>query len=261
MLILTALLFFVVAAVFALFGQGGGAIYTPLQVFLGTDFHVAATTSLFLIMVVSASATLVFRRGAKVDVPLVLVLEAMTALGSFAGGLSSTAFSGRALTIGFAGFVTFAALFMVLPIQTEGRSRPDAVGLLRWQRQLGETRYSIHLGVALPASFAAGLASGLLGVGGGLLKVPLMVLLLGIPADIAVGSSAMMIGFTALTGFLGHVVHGHWDWRTSLVLGVVVFLGARLGASFSLSLDKALLKRLFGGFLIVISAAMVVTAL
>lgn len=257
---LTAILagiFLVVAIVFSMLGQGGGALYTPIQVLAGVNFHVAATTSLFLIMVVSASSTLVFRKSKKVDVPLVLVLEAVTASGAFAGGLGSVKFTGSSLSIGFAGFIVFAALFMIFPVRTGQRDGSAKGGPFRWRRTLDDQQYSVNLAIALPASFAAGLASGLLGVGGGLLKVPLMVLLLGIPMDVAVGSSALMVGITATTGFAGHVVHGHWDWRVSLILAVAVFVGAQIGARFSLKINKKTLKRAFGWFLVAIAAIMV----
>ncbi len=92
-----------------------------------------------------------------------------------------------------------------------------------WYRQFNQQHYSVNLLLALPVSFAAGLNSGLVGVGGGILKVPLMVLLLlGIPMDIAVGSSAFMVGLTAAGGFAGHLTAGHWDWKTSLMLGIAV---------------------------------------
>ena len=110
---------------------------------------------------------------------------------------------------------------------------------------------------ALPVSFVDGLASGLVGVGGGILKVPLMVLLLGIPMDIAVGSSAFMVGLTAAGGFAGHVASGHWDWKTSLVLAVAVFIGGQIGARKSLGIDKKKMKKVFGWFLMGIAVVMV----
>ena len=85
---LLAGIFLVVAIIFAMLGQGGGALYTPIQVLSGIPFHEAATTSLFLIMVVSASSTLVFRKNKRVDIPLVIVFEAVTATGAFVGGLT-----------------------------------------------------------------------------------------------------------------------------------------------------------------------------
>ena len=257
MTVLLAGIFLIVAIIFAMLGQGGGALYTPIQVLSGIPFHEAATTSLFLIMVVSASSTMVFRKSKRVDVPLVLVLEAITATGAFAGGLTSVRFSGPQLSIGFAAFIVFAALFMIFPVRTDRAGGRVRSGFPYWKRALGDDRYTVNLAIALPASFAAGLASGLLGVGGGLVKVPLMVLLLGIPMDIAVGSSALMIGVTASTGFAGHVMNGHWDWRMSLALAVAVFVGAQIGARFSLKINKETLKRVFGWFLVAIAAIMV----
>jgi uncharacterized membrane protein YfcA len=126
----------------------------------------------------------------------------------------------------------------------------------RWRRVLDEQPYSVHLGLALPVSFLAGLASGMVGVGGGILKVPMMVLLFGVPIDIAVGSSAMMVGLTAAAGFVGHATSGHWDWRTSLALAVAVILGGQLGSRMSIRMDKAVLKRRLGWFLLAVAAAM-----
>ena len=83
------LLFFLVfvAAIFAsMVGQGGGIFYTPIQVWLGVGFHQAATTSLFLIMVLSLSASLNFRKAHEIDWGLVAVLELPTTLGAWLGG-------------------------------------------------------------------------------------------------------------------------------------------------------------------------------
>jgi len=254
---LLAAVFLVVSTVFAMLGQGGGALYTPIQVLTGIPFHEAATTSLLLIMVVSASSTIVFRKNKRVDVPLVLVLELITATGAFVGGLTSVKFSGSQLSLGFAAFIVFAALFMIFPVKSDRVIQRDKSGFFYWKRAFGNDRYVVNLAIALPASFAAGLASGLLGVGGGLIKVPLMVLLLGIPMDIAIGSSALMIGVTATTGFAGHVANGHWDWKLSIVLAIAVFVGAQVGARFSLKINKKTLKRLFGWFLVFVATVLV----
>ena len=249
-----------VATGFSMLGQGGGALYTPIQVLFGIEFHQAATTSLFLIMMTSLSATLVFRKARRVDWPLALGLESVTALGALVGGLTSGGFSGVVLSQVFAGVVGFAALFMVRDFRGASGAPHPVAGPFRWQRRLGAQRYSIDLRIALPASFAAGLASGLVGVGGGILKVPLMVLLLGIPMQVAVGSSAFMVGLTAAGGFAGHVVSGHWDWKTSAILAVAVVIGAQLGARASIGVDPDKLKKAFGGFLLAVAALMAARA-
>ncbi|BCX89684.1 conserved hypothetical protein [Methylomarinovum tepidoasis] len=255
-LLLWCLLFFV-AIFFSMLGQGGGTLYTPIQVLFGIDFHVAATTSLFLIMVTSLSATLVYRRANKVDWPLALVLESVTTLGGFVGGVGSAWFSGRVLSWLFAGVVAFAAVFMIRQWQPRPRpvSRPK---WYLWRRRYDGHVFAVNLLLALPVSFLAGMVSGMVGVGGGIMKVPLMVLLLGIPMDIAVGTSALMVGVTAAGGFAGHLVAGHWDWHLSLMLALAVFLGGQIGARRALKLDRVRMKRLFGWFLLAIAVVMVV---
>jgi uncharacterized protein len=261
LLVLLTVAFLIVAIVFAMLGQGGGALYTPIQVLSGISFQEAATTSLFLIMVVSVSSTLVFRKNKRVDTPLVIALESVTATGAFFGGLNSISFTGAQLSMGFAAFIVFAAVFMILPINTDRAGHERKIGFPHWQRQLGQRHYTVNIAIALPASFAAGLASGLLGVGGGLIKVPLMVLLLNIPMDIAIGSSALMVGITATTGFAGHAINGHWNWQLSLMFAVAVFVGAQIGARFSLNVNEKTLKKAFGYFLVAIAGIMVLKGL
>ncbi len=103
------------------------------------------------------------------------------------------------------------------------------------------------------------MAAGLLGTGGGTTKVPLMVLLCGIPMKIAVGTSCFMVGITALFGFWGHSFAGHFEPKISLILALVVFTGAQLGSRISIKVDKILLRRIYATFLFIISAWMMVS--
>ncbi len=260
MLTILAAGMFVVALVFSMLGQGGGVLYTPIQVWSGIDFHIAATTSLFLIMVTSLSATTVYRKAKRVDWPLAIVLETVSVLGGLTGGLASERFSGPILMVLLAGVITLAAVFMVRDFDRD-RDRPRPNSFCGWRRRLGEEEYCVNLLRALPISFVAGTVSGLVGVGGGILKVPMMVLLFGIPMEFAVGSSAFMVGLTAAGGFAGHVASGHWDWRASLILAVAVFVGGQIGARVSIGVDRKKIKKGFGWFLFAIATLMCAKAL
>ena len=101
----------------------------------------------------------------------------------------------------------------------------------------------------------------MVGVGGGIIKVPILVLLLGVPMEIAVGSSALMVGVTAGGGFAGHVLRGHWNWKLSLVLAAAAFVGGQIGSRLTVKVPGRRLKVGFGWFLIVIAATMVIRAL
>ena len=133
------------------------------------------------------------------------------------------------------------------------RDVSQAGRIFSWSRSQNDHSYSTNLAIALPISFIAGSVSGLLGVGGGLSQIPMMVLLFGVPIDIAVGSSTFMIGFTAMGGFFGHLVQGHWDWKTSLILAAGVFIGAQIGSRISIGLDKNKLRRTFRILLFVVA--------
>jgi len=253
---LLTVIIFLIAIIFSMLGQGGGTLYTPVQVLFGIDFHTAATSSLFLIMVASLSATLVFRKAKKIDWSLAVVLETVTTLGAFIGGFISGNISGQNLSWFFSALVAFAAIFMIHEFKPQSNPLPNHKYWFHWSRQFNQQHYAVNLLLALPVSFFAGLSSGLVGVGGGILKVPLMVLLLGIPMDIAVGSSALMVGLTATGGFAGHLAAGHWDWKTSLILGIAVFIGGQIGARKALTIDKKKMKKLFGWFLLGIALLM-----
>jgi uncharacterized membrane protein YfcA len=245
------------ALVSSMLGQGGGSLYTPLQVWLGIPFHRAAATSLFLIIVTSFSASLVFSKAKKIDWSLAIALESVTAAGAFAGGLESDRFSAATLTIVFAVVIGLAGIFMMRPMKQRTASPVRAGGFFAWRRTTGGKTYFVNMAFALPASFLAGVISGMIGVGGGLIKVPLMVLVLGVPMDIAVGSSALMVGLTAGGGFTGHLLRGHWDWRLSLVLAAAVFLGGQIGSRITVKLDESKLQKGLGWFLLVLAATMV----
>jgi uncharacterized membrane protein YfcA len=101
------------------------------------------------------------------------------------------------------------------------------------------------------AVFAVALVFSMLG------QVPVMVLLLGVPMEVAVGSSAVMVGLTASGGFAGHLLRGHWNWELSLILAVAAFIGGQMGSRVTVGLDRRSLKAGFGWFLIVVAATMV----
>jgi uncharacterized protein len=249
---------FVIASVFSALGVGGGVLYTPAQLFFGIEFHAAATTSLFLIMITSLSATIVFSKAATVDWPLAMTLESSTTLGAFLGGLFSGHFSARFLIYLFSGVLAIAAFFMMKHFEIRNRCGDGPSGFFRWRRAIGSQTYCLNLGLALPIAFVAGMISGLIGVSGGILKVPMLVLLFGVPMNIAVGSSAFMVGLTASGGFLGHLAAGHFHWKMALALVPGVFLGAQIGARASVKTDKTKMKRFFGYMLAALALFLII---
>jgi len=253
------IVFLAVAAAFSALGQGGGAFYVPLLLAWGVPFHQAAAVSQTVILAVSLSSMVVFHRAGFLDWKLVALVEPATNLGAVTGGYLSQYLSAEAGKIVFAGVILAGAFFMLRPVTA--RVAPPKRGRAYWVRTLNHESYSVNWVATLPLMAVAGFVAGMLGVGGGLLKVPLMVLACQIPMKVAVGSSALMVGFTALTGLLGHGLAGHFDLRLAVPMAVAGFIGAQLGSRISLSVDKRHLKRAFGVLLLGIASWMVVSVL
>lgn len=105
--------------------------------------------------------------------------------------------------------------------------------------------------IAAVIGLVSGLASGLFGVGGGIVMVPAMVYLLGTKMHTAVGTSLVVIIPTAIAGALKHRDLHHVDWRLAVSLIPMAVIGGFVGAALTKSVPAETLKKMFGGFMIV----------
>ena len=105
------------------------------------------------------------------------------------------------------------------------------------------------IGIAL-VGIAGGFASSLLGIGGGILFVPLLVLLLSMNLHLAIGTSLAAIIPTAVVGTFRHFSQGQVDWKIAGMLAVFAMAGAWIGAGISLQLDPLILRRVFALLLV-----------
>ena len=100
--------------------------------------------------------------------------------------------------------------------------------------------------------FVSGIASGLFGVGGGIVIVPAMVLLLKLDPKIAIGTSLAVIVPTALVGVWKHYHLGNLNWQVGLSLMPTALIGGYLGARLTEVIASADLKRIFGGLIVLV---------
>jgi uncharacterized protein len=105
---------------------------------------------------------------------------------------------------------------------------------------------------------AAGFVGGLFGVGGGVVMVPAMIFILKLETKLAVGTSMMIVIFTAITATAKHAMNGNVDWKTALPFIPAAVVGGYLGAMMVQHVPGDQLKRWFGGFLLVIGLKMLV---
>jgi len=216
----------------SMLGLGGGVFLVPLLTLaLGVPIRVAIAASLISVMATAvASASVNLDRG-LVNMRLGLLLEVATASGALLGGLVAAHLTQRQLFIIFA--VTMASMGLVMALRSGRRNvivdLSADVGALGGRLQEGEAVYAYRvrrLPIGMFASLVAGAVSGLLGLGGGIVKVPILNTFCGIPIRVAAATSTFMIGITtAASAFLyygrGEVV---------LPLTAAVALGALPGS-------------------------------
>jgi uncharacterized protein len=236
---------FLVSLLAGLFGVGGGVLLVPLLVLvLRIPQHVAHATSLVGVMFAAASGGLRFAIGDAVAWPGAFALIAGGVLGAQVGARFLPRLTARGLRRLFAvALLAVAARFLLGGV---GEDAAHAVVTF-------DTGTLVAHGAV---GLAIGIASAVLGVGGGVLLVPALVLAFGYDQHLAEGTSLIVVLPTALSGAIAHSRRGYTDWSLGAWLGVTGLVGGAVGASVALGLDPALLARLFGGLLAVIAGLM-----
>ncbi len=244
-LLILAVVFFVVSTVFSMIGMGGGILYAPILLFAGFSIKQAPAVSLILILAGSSAALFTFWRNKKVDWKLALVIDPPTDVMALAGGYFSDLIPEIILKALLVGVLIIAGTLILRKQTNMGASISDNKPWY-WRRNFNGVTYTVNLPLVLTATALVGILSGMLGITGGVIKLPIMVLLCGVPMDIAVATSTVMVAVTALSGLVGHAMSRQVSWHVGLILAVAAVLGGFLGSKVSLKTDKAVLKKWFG---------------
>jgi uncharacterized membrane protein YfcA len=221
----------------ALLGLGGGVFLVPfLSLFVGLPFRQAAAIGLMTVIATSSVVSAQRAHDGVINIRLGIVLEIATTLGGVAGGLTALSLSQRTLSILFG--VVALGIAAVMFRQIDRRtSLPDTPRVTGW---LGGQYYSPDHGavvsyqvkrlpVALGMSFLAGNVSGLLGIGGGILKVPTLNAWCGVPLRVAAATSSLMLGVTAVASAPIYYAAGEVIPELAAAAVVGVMLGSRGG--------------------------------
>jgi uncharacterized membrane protein YfcA len=251
----------------SLLGLGGGVFLVPLLTLaMGLPIRSAIAASLVSVIATgSASATVNLNRG-LVNMRLGLTLEVATTLGGLAGGVTSSLLTQRQLFAAFGATLGVMGLIMmsragrrnVIPA---GEAEPGLFGGRLEEKGTPYVYRLKRLPVALLASLVAGAISGLLGLGGGIVKVPALSAFCGIPIRVATATSTFMIGVTAAAS--AFLYFGRGDVSLPLTAAVVVgtLPGSLLGAHLSDQVHARSLKILMALVLLLVAVRMLLGAL
>jgi len=248
----------------ALLGLGGGVFLVPfLNLVLGFPFSAAAAIS--LTTVIATSSTVSAGRAGKqlINMKLGMLLEVATAAGSFLGGVTAQ-FVSQSLLQRLFGFVAVIVAVIMLSrlrhrnVILDPAADPGVLGGRYHEAESGCTvSYRVkRLPLAIVASFVAGNVSSLLGIGGGIIKVPVLNAWCGIPLRAAAATSAFMIGVTATAGATIYYGHGQLVPALAAAACLGVQLGSWGGMKFGAAASAKWLKILMAAVLVIVSAMM-----
>jgi uncharacterized membrane protein YfcA len=241
--LVAALLVLSVSIIMTMTGRGGGNFYVPILIICGLPMLQAATTSQFILLVTSLTATLLFAKNRRIDWKLALVIDPPTDVMALFGGYYAHLVPIGMLKIIFSALLVLAGIFMLRPVK--GREIKETKRLGFWHRKFGDDEYTVNLWLTMPITAAAGVVAGMTGISCGAFKVPLMALVCGVPMQVAVGTSAAMVATTALMGLVGHAAAGDFTMALAVPVGIAAVAGGIAGASVSLKTKAETLKKVF----------------
>lgn len=215
-------------------GIGGAAVATPLVRLLGLSPYLAVGTPVPMIFPSTITGSLTYLRAGLVDKKAVLWTSPPAAAAAFGGAMSTRAVDGSVLMLFCAAVLLFLSL-RLLPRSGEQEGNDPAPS------GTGRTFSSPIAFVVLGA--VTGFLSGLLGVGGGFLMVPVFIKVFGLPTKQALGTSLAVIALTVLPNVVGHSLARNIDWTVALLLCLSVVPGARLGAILAIKARERTLRR------------------
>jgi uncharacterized membrane protein YfcA len=233
----------------SLLGLGGGVLIVPgLTLLFGLPIKTAIATSVVAVVANSLAGSVVYVRKGFTHIKLAMVMEVTTTLGAVAGGLVAVWVSGRWLY----GIFALVSVYMVLAMRRPPASETacHSEGILRAEFVDPASGQNVHYGVqrvpsGLLASTFAGVLASLLGIGGGVVKVPIMCQLMGVPIKAATATSTFMIGITTATAAI--VYYGHGFVVPALVIPVALgaVAGAQVGSRLGSRAKSSVLRVLF----------------
>ena len=259
----------VAAILGSMLGLGGGVFLVPIfTLFFGIDPKIAIAASAVSVITNSVVGSTVHLRNGFTNIHLAMLLGVTTVIGAIAGALLAIVANASVLNFIFGIVLLAAAISMLVrrqkPVPNTPPDAPDPY-LLRGtftDRATGKVVSYVpkRVNAGLGASTFAGVLSGLLGVGGGVIQVPMMNLLMQVPVKAAAGTSAFLVGITAVATATVFYADGKVDATVVVPAMIGIFLGSKIGSNLTSRVKTADLVLLFVAIMVYLSVSMILKA-
>jgi uncharacterized membrane protein YfcA len=225
-----------IGAVLGFVGAGGAMLSVPILMYgFGFDAKIATTAALAIVFLAALSGAIPKARKGQILYRDAIVIVALGLVTNFGFATIADDLSDSFIATGFAAVLILAGLSM-----------------LRNPKFSEHTRMPIPVLVAI--SLVIGSITGLFGIGGGFLAIPVLVLFFGTPPAIAAGTSLLIIALNSLISFLGH--HALWarvEWHIPIFIGASAVVIAQLASHYSSKTPQEFLRKAFAYLLLAIS--------
>ncbi len=237
-----------------IFGSGGSIITMPALLYLlDVEPKSAIAMSLGIVAVTATITAMQHWRHGNVDLRITAVFGLFGVIGTYFGALVGV-ITPIVIQLSVFAFVMYAAAWKML--KPESQSKPQqhrSVGAMAVDLTADNTDALNYTHIAIHG-IAVGILTGIVGVGGGFLIVPALVLLSGLSMKKAVGTSLSIVSLKSFAGFAGYAGSVTIDYQMMGIFTVIAVIGSVVGSQLGHRLPADLLKRGFGGFLLLVAS-------
>lgn len=269
--IILILLGFIAGTIGSLVGLGGGIVIVPALLFLGSSTtligevspQVAAGTSLLVIIFTGLSSTIAYYKQKRVDYKSGLIFFIGSGPAGILGAWVNKQLNVDTFSIWFGVFMIFMSFVLMYKDKLKPLKRKSEKGIWRTytDEEGNEQSYGFRPLVAIAISVVVGFLGGLLGIGGGSLMVPAMILLFFFPPHIAVATSMLLLFLTSITSSVAHIAMGNINWLYALALIPGAWFGGKAGALLNQKLPGKTIVTLLRIVLIIVGIRLIFSGL
>ncbi len=230
----------------SIIGLGGGIIIVPVLTFLGFPPTLTASNSIFAVFSNAVASSISYAKQRRIEYSIGLKLGLLSIPGTIIGAFVSSEITPQFFKILFALILISASIYIFS------------------KRKIEPKNYNLSKQImilAIGASFFAGIISGLFGVGGGIIFVPLMVIAMGLSMKNAAPTSQFILLFASASALITHTLLGHPDFYQALLLSAGAFVGGLVGARLSLEIKENALKILISVVMIAVAVKLFIDSL
>ena len=229
----------------SLIGVGGGIVMTPVLTYIGFSPAVIASSSLIAVFATSLSSTLTYVRKKYINYRLGLQLALPAIPGSIIGGFFSNFVSLDYFKIYFAILLTSVGLYIFFKNQIINKT-------------LNRTPKPLFYLILIFGTFGAGVISSFFGIGGGIIFVPILVIIYKLKMINASPTAQFTLLISTITGLLTHIILEHPDYSYGITLALGAFFGAQLGSRSIHLINENILNKILSFSLITVAINLII---